>query len=108
MKTSVSFEKNNSMAVDLNIKGWVYSIMRILFINNFFSAVQEQAYVDYTYTEDITEIRRKVNTLPSAYKELYSMHIAGFDYKEIARKLNLPLRIVKIRISFAKSYLQTS
>ena len=49
---------------------------------------------------------RIVNTLPREYKLPFSMHVAGFKYREIAEKLNLPLGTVKSRIFFTRKKLQ--
>lgn len=107
-----------------NFKGWMYTIMRNIFINNYRKVVREQTYVDQTdnlyhlnlpqdsgfmSTEgayDLKEIRRIVNALPVEYKQPFSMHIAGFKYREIAEKLNLPLGTVKSRIFFTRQRLQ--
>ncbi|MCD7900648.1 MAG: RNA polymerase sigma factor [Bacteroides sp.] len=107
-----------------NFKGWMYTIMRNIFINNYRKVVREQTYVDQTdnlyhlnlpqdsgfvSTEgayDLKEMRRIVNSLPLEYKQPFSMHVAGFKYREIAEKLDLPLGTVKSRIFFTRQRLQ--
>lgn len=109
---------------DTNFKGWMYTIMRNIFINNYRKVVREQTYVDQTdnlfhlnlpqnsgfeSTEgayDLKEMRRVVNALPTEYRQPFSMHVAGFKYREIADKLNLPLGTVKSRIFFTRQKLQ--
>jgi len=109
---------------DTNFKGWMYTIMRNIFINNYRRVVREQTYVDHTdnlyhlnlpqnsgfdSTEgayDLKEMRRIVNTLPQEYKVPFSMHVSGFKYREIAEKLGLPLGTVKSRIFFTRQRLQ--
>jgi RNA polymerase sigma factor, sigma-70 family len=109
---------------DTNFKGWVYTIMRNIFINNYRKVVREQTYVDQTDNlfhlnlpqdsgldsvegnYDLKEIRKIVNALPKEYKEPFSMHISGFKYREIAEKLALPLGTVKSRIFFTRQKLQ--
>lgn len=109
---------------DTNFKGWVYTIMRNIFINNYRKVVREQTYVDQTDNlfhlnlpqdsgldsvegnYDLKEMRKIVNALPKEYKEPFSMHIAGFKYREIAEKLALPLGTVKSRIFFTRQRLQ--
>lgn len=109
---------------DTNFKGWMYTIMRNIFINNYRKIVREQTYVDQTEnlfflnlsqesgfdsTEsayDLKEIRRVVNALPKEYRIPFSMHISGFKYREIADKLDLPLGTVKSRIFFTRQKLQ--
>lgn len=107
-----------------NFKGWVYTIMRNIFINNYRKIVREQTYVDQTDNlfhlnlsqnsgfesvegnYDLKEMHKVVNALPNEYKEPFSMHIAGFKYREIAEKLDLPLGTVKSRIFFTRQRLQ--
>lgn len=109
---------------DTNFKGWMYTIMRNIFINNYRKVVREQTYVDQTdnlyylnssqnsgfdSTEgayDLKEMRRVVNALPTEYRLPFSMHVAGFKYREIAEKLSLPLGTVKSRIFFTRQKLQ--
>ncbi|MBQ5662932.1 MAG: sigma-70 family RNA polymerase sigma factor [Bacteroidaceae bacterium] len=110
---------------DTNFKGWMYTIMRNIFINNYRKVVRDQTFVDRTdnlyhmnqsleidtdSTEgnyDMKEIRRAVNSLPSEYRIPFAMHISGFKYREIAEKLSLPLGTVKSRIFFTRQRLQS-
>lgn len=107
-----------------NFKGWMYTIMRNIFINNYRKVVRDQTFVDQTEnlyhlslpqesgfdsTEsryDLKEMHRIVNSLPKEYKVPFSMHISGFKYREIAEKLDLPLGTVKSRIFFTRQKLQ--
>ena len=90
---------------DTNFKGWMYTIMRNIFINNYRKLVRDQTFVDQTdnlyhlnlpqesgfqSTEsayDLKEMHRVVNALPREYKIPFSMHVSGFKYREIAEKL---------------------
>ena len=108
---------------DTNFKGWMYTIMRNIFINNR-KVVRDQTFVDQTdnlyhlslpqesgfdSTEsryDLKEMHRIVNSLPKEYKVPFSMHVSGFKYREIAEKLDLPLGTVKSRIFFTRQRLQ--
>lgn len=119
-----ALDNEDKYAPDTNFKGWMYTIMRNIFINNYRKVAREQTYVDHTEnlyhlsksqesgfestegTYDLKEIRRIVNVLPKEYKEPFSMHIAGFKYREIAEKLDLPLGTVKSRIFFTRQKLQ--
>ena len=109
---------------DTNFKGWMYTIMRNIFINNYRKVLREQTFVDHTdnlyhlnlpqesgstHTEsayDLKEMHRVVNALPKEYKIPFSMHVSGFKYREIAEQLDLPLGTVKSRIFFTRQKLQ--
>lgn len=109
---------------DTNFKGWMYTIMRNIFINNYRRIVREQTFVDQTDNlyhlnlpqnsgltsvegaYDLKEMHRIVNSLPRDYKVPFSMHVHGFKYREIADRLGLPLGTVKSRIFFTRQRLQ--
>ena len=109
---------------DTNFKGWMYTIMRNIFINNYRKIVRDQTFVDQTdnyyhlnlpqdsgfmSTEgayDLKEMHRIVDALPKEYKVPFPMHVSGFKYREIADKLGLPLGTVKSRIFFTRQRLQ--
>ena len=109
---------------DTNFKGWMYTIMRNIFINNYRKTVRDQTFVDQTEnlyhlnlpqdsgfesTEgnyDLKEIRKIVHSLPKEYRVPFSMYVSGFKYRDIAEKLGLPIGTVKSRIFFTRQRLQ--
>ena len=119
-----ALDNEDKFAPDTNFKGWMYTIMRNIFINNYRKTVRDQTYVDQTdnlfhlnlpqdtgldSTEgayDLKEIHRIVNALPKDYRVPFAMYVSGFKYREIAEKLNLPLGTVKSRIFFTRQRLQ--
>ena len=119
-----ALENMEKYTPDTNFKGWVYTIMRNLFINNYRKILREQTYVDYTdnlhnidstqltndsITEndyDRKELYRVVNSLPDIYRVPFSMFVSGFKYSEIADKLSFPLCTVKSRIFLTRRSLQ--
>ncbi|MDR0745885.1 MAG: RNA polymerase sigma factor [Mediterranea sp.] len=124
-ETSIkALDNEDKYTPDTNFKGWMYTIMRNIFINNYRRVAREQTYVDQTENlyhlnlpqssgfdntegaHDLKEMHRVVNALPREYKAPFSMHVAGFKYREIADKLGLPLGTVKSRIFFTRQRLQ--
>lgn len=109
---------------DTNFIGWVYTIMRNSFINNYRKKSREQTFVDQTdnlyhlnLSQDsgfanadnmcnLKEISRAMKTLSSEYQIPFRMLVAGFKYREIADKLGLPLGTIKSRIFIARQKLQ--
>ena len=119
-----ALDNEDKYTPDTNFKGWMYTIMRNIFINNYRKTVRDQTFVDQTEnlyhlnlpqdsgfdsTEgnyDLKEIRRIVNSLPKEYRVPFSMYISGFKYREIADRLGLPIGTVKSRIYFTRHRLQ--
>lgn len=107
-----------------NFKGWVFTIMRNIFINNYRRAGRAATIVDTTenlyhlnLSQDsgietpegsfgVNEISAAINEFADEYRIPFSMHVAGYKYNEIAEKMNLPLGTVKSRIFFARKKLQ--
>ena len=119
-----ALDNEDKFLADTNFKGWMYTIMRNLFINNYRKVVRDQTFADQTEnlyhlslpqdagfesTEgsyDLKKMRQIVNALPKEYRVPFSMHVSGFKYREIAVRLNLPLGTVKSRIFFTRKKLQ--
>jgi len=109
---------------NVNFKGWVFTIMHNLFVNNYRRAVRNQTIVDQTenlYHLNLpqdsgfdtpegsfaySEITKVLNSFSDEYRVPFSMHVSGYKYEEIAEKLSLPLGTVKSRIFFARKRLQ--
>lgn len=123
--TTLKVLDNQEKFVDnVNFKGWVLTVMRNLFINNYHKVVRIQTVVDQNadlYNLDIVndsgmdspdnayqiqEITKAINSLNEDLKIPFSMFLSGYKYNEIAEKLNVPLGTVKSRIFFARQELQ--
>lgn len=109
---------------NVNFKGWVFTIMHNIFVNNYRKIVRTQTVVDQTenlyhlnlpqdsgfdspegaYT--VSEINKSIQSFTDEYKVPFTMHVAGFKYEEIAQTLGLPIGTVKSRIFFARKRLQ--
>ena len=107
-----------------NFKGWVFTIMRNIFINNYRRTNRISIIVDnsnsqyqlnqptdsgYSSPEDsytIKEINNVIKSFPETYRIPFSMFLAGYHYTEIASKMNLPVGTVKSRIFYARQKLR--
>lgn len=123
--TTLKALDNEDKYVDnVNFKGWVFTIMRNIFINNYRRVVRNQTMIDTTedsfhlnLTQDsgfsapdvnlsVKEILHAIDDFNDDYRVPFAMHIAGFKYHEIAEQMELPLGTVKSRIFFARQRLQ--
>lgn len=109
---------------NVNFKGWVFTIMRNIFINNYRKSVRNNTMLDKT--EDLVylnlpqdsgietpegsiavhEITELIKRFPKNYRVPFVMHLSGYKYTEIAERTGLPLGTVKSRIFFARQKLQ--
>lgn len=109
---------------NVNFKGWVFTIMHNIFVNNYRRTVRNQTIVDQSenlyhlnmpqdsgfdspegsYTA--SEINKIIDSFSDEYKMPFRMHLAGFKYEEIAQNQSLPIGTVKSRIFFARRRLQ--
>ena len=109
----------NNFAEGTNIKGWLYTIMRNIFINNYkrkkfqntiLDTTDNQFYLNSgsmqsdTVTTVINEqdIRGAIDDLKPEFKVPFSMFMEGFHYDEIAEELGIPMGTVKSRIFHAR------
>ena len=108
-----------------NIKAWLYTIMRNIFINSyrkksktqvvvgdmtnefFINSVKTYAFNDAVASINIKEIQTEIVNLPDVFKHPFVLHFDGFKYAEIATILSEPLGTVKSRIFFARKLLKT-
>lgn len=119
-----ALDNEEKYTAETNFKGWIYTIMRNIFINNYRKALRDQTYVDTTDNQyflnqgidvevdstevayDLKEIRHIVNGLSKEYRVPFAMYVSGFKYREIAERLGLPLGTVKSRIYITRQKLQ--
>jgi len=117
-------DNKNKYVDNANFKGWVFTIMRNIFINNYRKELRSQAIIDQTgdlqylnvmgdacrenpeETVNLKEIKFIINSLDNELKIPFSMYVEGYKYNEISEKLALPLGTVKSRIFFARRELQ--
>ena len=106
-----------------NLKAWLYTIMRNIFINNYRKS-KNSGQVTADIPEDVlaynskvqtnnggwskvrmNEIKAANNNLPGHYRTCFELYYTGYKYNEIAEFLNEPLGTVKSRIHFARKTL---
>lgn len=125
--TTLKVLDNEEKYVDnVNFKGWVLTIMRNIFINNYRRQVRSATIIDTTDdlyhlnlsqesglenpegTYATKEISKAINDFSDDYKVPFNMYVAGYKYSEIAEHMGLPLGTVKSRIYFARKRLQAT
>ena len=106
-----------------NLKAWVFTIMKNIFINNYRKSVRVNTIVDSTKdllflnnTKEskyvlpdsefsFNEISQMIDNLENEFKIPFTMHNEGYKYQEIAENLNLKIGTVKSRIFFTRKKL---
>jgi RNA polymerase sigma factor (sigma-70 family) len=109
---------------DTNLKGWLFTIMRNTFINDYRKNQRARTSRDNTKelyflnVEDThtfnspdakfeyKDIWRNVNALPKELLLPFKMHTTGYKYHEIAEHLSLPIGTIKNRIFHARKEIQ--
>lgn len=107
-----------------NLKGWLYTIMKNSFINNYRRIVKRKTFIDSTdnnyfldssgnTTENMGETKflrndmeLAINGLSDDLKSTFQLNMQGFKYHEIAEEMGIPIGTVKTRIFVAKRKLR--
>lgn len=125
-ETTIKVLSNEEKFVNnTNFKGWVLTIMRNIFINQYRKQLVAQTIIDSRFGDlydikdnkgesfiqtdslfALNEIKKAISDLPQAQRQPFTMFVEGFKYEEIAEKLQLPLGTVKSRIFLARKILQ--
>jgi RNA polymerase sigma factor (sigma-70 family) len=110
--------------VGTNIKAWLYTIMRNIFINNYRRKVKQATILDSTPNEflinlnqavvnnsaesslRIKDIQDAIHHLPEIFRNPFLLYFDGYKYHEIADMLSEPLGTIKSRIHFARKLLK--
>ncbi|HVM87605.1 MAG TPA: RNA polymerase sigma factor [Puia sp.] len=111
--------------VGTNIKAWLYTIMRNIFINNYRRKAKRNTIFDATPNDfllnsnqvaiantaesnlRIKDIQHAIHNLPEIFRNPFLLYFDGFKYHEIAEMLNEPLGTIKSRIHFARKLLKS-
>jgi len=107
-----------------NIKAWMYTIMRNIFINNYRRSAKQNTVFDSTPNEylldynqfttantaetnlSVKDILEAVHHLPEIFRNPFQLYFEGYKYHEIAEILAEPLGTIKSRIHFARKLLK--
>ncbi|MEO7800518.1 MAG: sigma-70 family RNA polymerase sigma factor [Ginsengibacter sp.] len=107
-----------------NIKAWLYTIMRNIFINDYrkkgrqpmvsdsaaneFHLNQQQLHINNAAEVNLKmrEINTVIHDLPAMFKHPFMLYFEGYRYHEIAVMLSEPLGTIKSRIHFARKLLK--
>ena len=110
--------------VGTNIKAWLYTIMRNIFINNYRRRAKQKTIFDPTpndflinnqqvavadHTESmlrVKDIQGAIHNLPEIFRNPFLLYFDGYKYHEIASMLSEPLGTIKSRIHFARKLLK--
>jgi RNA polymerase sigma-70 factor (ECF subfamily) len=111
-------------SVGTNIKAWLFTIMRNIFINNYRRKAKQKTIFDHTPNEfllnhnqatvqnggetamRVKEINKAIQLLPEIFKTPFLLYFDGYKYNEIADVLHEPLGTIKSRIHFARKLLK--
>jgi RNA polymerase sigma-70 factor (ECF subfamily) len=107
-----------------NIKAWLYTIMRNIFINDYRRKAKQNTIHDNSINEfllnsnqlsiantaesnlKVKEIQQAVYLLPDIFRSPFMLYFDGYKYNEIAMLLKEPLGTIKSRIHFARKLLK--
>ena len=107
-----------------NLRGWLYTILKNSFINNYRRDAKRSTFLDSTdntyfidlpshRTENQAELKfirqdleYAVDELPMELRITFTLNVEGYKYHEIAEELNIPIGTVKTRIFVAKRILR--
>jgi RNA polymerase sigma factor (sigma-70 family) len=110
--------------VGTNIKAWLYTIMRNIFINDYRRKAKQNTILDNSINDfllnsnqlsianaaetniKVKEIYKAVHQLPDIFRNPFQLYFDGYKYNEIATILKEPLGTIKSRIHFARKLLK--
>lgn len=110
--------------VGTNIKAWLFTIMRNIFINNYRRKAKQNTIFDNSPNEyllnnrqtmvansaesemNMKNIQKAIHELPQIFRTPFLLYFEGYKYHEIAEALNEPLGTIKSRIHFARKLLK--
>jgi len=126
-ETSFKALKNrNRLHNNNHIRAWLYTILKNTYINYLRSSHFRQLIhdTDELYNHSVKsgegtdalpdeqlinkELHEIIRLLPGNYARPIMLFLAGYSYKEIAQKMNIPIGTVKSRIHLGKKQIRKS
>ncbi|MEI7735081.1 MAG: RNA polymerase sigma factor [Ferruginibacter sp.] len=119
-----AFANREKYNVGTNIKAWLYTIMRNIFINDYRRKAKQHTILDNSINDyllnsnqlsvaniaetnlKLKEIQQAVYHLPDIFRNPFMLYFEGYRYNEIAEMLKEPLGTIKSRIHFARKLLK--
>jgi len=107
-----------------NIKAWLFTIMRNIFINNYRRKAKQKTIFDNSANDYLLNnagpvvnndaesgmrlkaMQTAIHQLPEIFKTPFLLYFDGYKYNEIADTLGEPLGTIKSRIHFARKLLK--
>lgn len=116
----------NMYKPETNLRGWLYTIMRNTFINDYRRNAKRNSFIHTS--EDLSSVQLSVSApgnlaeskfvnddinkalrkLPEVQSIPFIRYFEGYKYHEIAEELNIPIGTVKTRIHQARQQLKSS
>ncbi len=108
-----------------SIKGWLYTIMKNTFINQYrrgskfnqiMDKMQAQSYVSTSSSNvsvapdkkiNVLNMEEAIDSLSDDYRIPFRMKLEGYKYKEIGDEMGIPIGTVKSRIFLARKQLMS-
>jgi RNA polymerase sigma-70 factor (ECF subfamily) len=110
--------------VGTNVRAWLSTIMRNIFINNYRRKAKQKTIFDNSANDflldynqssvsneaiatlGMKEVQAAIHSLPDIFRLPFELYFEGYKYNEIAEMVNEPLGTIKSRIHFARKLLK--
>lgn len=120
-----AFKHKDKFLENTNFKAWMTTIMRNNFVNDYRKRKTRKQVLapvdDFTYFVEnkasgdsgesvimMKELNGMIKELSHELQQAFTMFVNGYQYEEIAEKVNVPIGTVKSRMFFARKKLRAS
>ena len=118
-----AFINEEKFSEGTNLKGWLYTMMKNIFINKYRRAMKSRIFNDYTEDQYylnsavssrgnegegnlvMKDITLALGELSDNLRTPFMLSFQGYKYEEISTRLKIPLGTVKVRIHNARKEL---